>query len=260
MKRLIIGLVILSVGRLASAQNLQLFTGQTLDYQLELVTIKRLYDFLGLFGSFKGQASFSVNDDHYEIYTAVMEAYVVKNENKNTYWLNNQARLVLNHNKLQEVTSILSDSTRQFWQVNEQKMQVFYYANDCLIDSLAIDGHQARDVITAALQLIDPAQAEPGKTLITSFFTHDSVRHSRWETLSAYIEPEIKTIKVTGKKITCYQYVFKTAEKINLGGEYTLGEPVVWVAKESGKPIKVKVKLYYGFFPVGILTGKIELK
>lgn len=45
-----------------------------------------------------------------------------------------------------------------------------------------------------------------------------------------------------------------------MGDEYTLGETtVVWVATGSGKPVKVRVVLYYGFLPVGIVTGKINL-
>lgn len=100
------------------------------------------------------------------------------------------------------MSSLLSDSTRQLWLVNEQKKQDFHYSNEKLIDSLETNSHQARDVITAALFLIDLSQAEFGKTLSTSFFTHDSVKLSSWETLSAYIEPEIKTIKIADKKLT----------------------------------------------------------
>lgn len=106
--------------------------------------------------------------------------------------------------------------------------------------------------------LSDLSRTSLGGIPTTYYFTHDSTNRSRWEILQAEIEPAIKQIKISGYKIDCYQYTLKTQNKINLGGKYTLGEPVIWVAHNSGKPVKVKVTLYWKFFPVAIITGELN--
>jgi len=258
MKRPLIILIIFGAVRMISAQNLQLFCDQKLDYQVKLVTLKNVY---GILGSSHGAANLTVRPITQNEYYFYLKAYVFKNEAKPTYWINNQAELIINNQQVRQAEYLLSDGTRQIWQVANPHRVIYHFNSEKFADSLIYnDEYVPRDALAAALNLIEIAKVKLGESRETYFFTHDSLSRSCWRKMTAKVDNKLQKIKLNKQKIECYHFIINAEEKINLGGSLTVGDPQIWVASSSGKPVKVKVTLYWKFLPVAIITGELKLE
>lgn len=253
MKRLII-MFLLTICQPTLAQYLQHFSSEKFNYQLTVKTLTNVY---GLFGVKRGEAQLSIKTETNQRINLEVQAVIFNNQEKNEIFLKNAANIFIEQGQLKNFGYQLTDSTVNYWLVNNHQHQVYHYNQERVVDSLALL-YEPREIITAVLYLMNNGSINLGKTYSTYFINADSGGYCHWEELEVVVAKDKEKIKINDLEIECFRLTFSFANKINLGGHYRLGEPVIWLTA-VGRPIKVKVKLYWGFIPVTIITGQLKL-
>jgi len=251
MRYLTIAAILLSICQPTLAQYLQHFSGEKFNYQL---TVKTLTNAYGLFGVKKGEAQLSIKTSTDQRINLEAEAIIFNNQKKNDVFLRNSAKIFIEQNKVKHFEYQFTDSTTHYWLVNNHQHKVYHYNQEGFVDSLVLL-YEPREIITAVLYLMNNGSIALGKIYSTYFINSDSGGYCHWEELKTVVDKNKEKIKIGDLEIECFRLTFSFINKISLGSHYTLGEPVIWLS-QVGRPLKIKVVLYWHLLPIAVITGE----